>query len=60
MPLAFSEPGAWLQHLGTATDDLALPMASGLSLQGSENKSVLSPYNKDQGGEVLRQVGLFL
>lgn len=47
------------QHLGQPTHDLASLMASGSTLQGSENRSILPTLSKEQEGEALGQVGLF-
>lgn len=63
MPLALSEPGAWLeaihQHLGPATHDLASLMALVQLSKAQRMDLSSSPFSKDQGGEALGQVGLF-
>lgn len=51
------------QHVGTATHDLALLVASHEPLAQSSKAQRMDvfflPFSKDQGGETLGQVGLF-
>lgn len=64
VPLALSEPGAWLETRFTSrlaqppmTWHLSWPLAQ---LSKAQRMDLFSlPFSKDQGGEALGQVGLF-